>query len=113
MVKWLSTIKQAGESSITIEKMALDASGYPQPTGETEVIAADSLVLGSGPKGQDFYDKPEGELLHLTNWIECIRTRAKPIAPAEAGVSAASAAHLGNLAYRSGQVAHWKEGAKH
>jgi NADPH-dependent glutamate synthase beta subunit-like oxidoreductase len=25
MVKWLSTIKQAGESSLTIEKMALDA----------------------------------------------------------------------------------------
>lgn len=48
MVKWLSTIKQAGESSITIEKMALDGNGFPQPTGEFETIAADSLVLALG-----------------------------------------------------------------
>lgn len=65
-------------------------------------------VLGNGKRGADFYDKPDGELLHLTNWIECIKSRKKPNAPAEAGVSAASAAHLGNQAFRSGQVAHWK-----
>ena len=58
-------------------------------------------------KGADFYDKPDGELLHLTNWVECIRSRQRPNAPAEAGVSAAGAAHLGNRAYRSGQVAEW------
>ena len=68
----------------------------------------ESWILGSNPrKGADFYDKPDGELLHLTNWVECIRSRQKPNAPAEAGVSAASAAHLGNRAYRSGQVATW------
>ena len=48
MVKWLSTIKQAGASSITIEKMALDDKGFPQPTGEFETIEADSLVLALG-----------------------------------------------------------------
>jgi len=65
-------------------------------------------VLGTGKRGADFYDNPDGELLHLTNWIECIKSRKRPNAPAEAGVSAASAAHLGNQAFRSGQVAHWK-----
>ena len=65
-------------------------------------------VLGTGKKGQDFYDNPDGELLHLTNWIECVRSRKRPNRPAEAGVSAAAAAHLGNIAYRSGQVAEWK-----
>jgi predicted dehydrogenase len=65
----------------------------------------ESLILGSNPhKGADFYDKPDGELLHLTNWVECIRSRNKPNAPAEAGVAAAAAAHLGNRAYRAGQV---------
>ena len=64
-------------------------------------------VLGSGPRGADFYDKPNGELLHLANWIECVRSRKKPVAPAEAGVSSASAAHLANRALRSGQVAKW------
>jgi len=48
MVKWLSTIKQAGEGEITIEKMALDDKGFPQPTGEFEQLAADSVVLALG-----------------------------------------------------------------
>ena len=48
MVKWLSTIKHAGESSLTVEKMALDATGFPQPTGEFETLEADSLVLALG-----------------------------------------------------------------
>ena len=48
MIKWLSTIKQAGDSSITIEKMALDDKGFPQPTGEFETLEADSVVLALG-----------------------------------------------------------------
>jgi 2-oxoacid:acceptor oxidoreductase delta subunit (pyruvate/2-ketoisovalerate family) len=48
LIKWLSTIKQAGEGSITIEKMALDAKGFPQPTGEFEQLEADSVVLALG-----------------------------------------------------------------
>jgi 2-oxoacid:acceptor oxidoreductase delta subunit (pyruvate/2-ketoisovalerate family) len=48
LIKWLSTIKQAAESSITVEKMMLDASGNPQPTGEFETLAADSVVLALG-----------------------------------------------------------------
>jgi predicted dehydrogenase len=65
------------------------------------------LVLGDGPRGQDFYTNPDGEVFHLSNWLECIRTRRRPNAPAEAGVTAAAAAHLGNIAYRTGQVAKW------
>jgi len=48
MVKWLSTIKQANEGALTIEKMELDAKGNPQPTGEFETLEADSLVLALG-----------------------------------------------------------------
>ncbi|HWH38962.1 MAG TPA: NAD(P)-binding protein [Usitatibacter sp.] len=48
MVKWLSTIKHAGETSLTVEKMALDDKGFPQPTGELETLEADSLVLALG-----------------------------------------------------------------
>ena len=48
MIKWLSTIKQTGDASITIEKMELDAAGFPQPTGEIETLAADSVVLALG-----------------------------------------------------------------
>lgn len=62
------------------------------------------MVLGSGPRGRDFYDKPDAERLHLTNWIECMRANRRPHAPAEAGVSAAAAAHLANRALREGKV---------
>ena len=48
MIKWLSTIRQAGDGAITVEKMALDDQGFPQPTGEFETLAADSLVLALG-----------------------------------------------------------------
>jgi NADPH-dependent glutamate synthase beta subunit-like oxidoreductase len=47
-MKWLSTVKEAGESSITVEKMELDENGFPQPTGELETVEADSLVLALG-----------------------------------------------------------------
>ncbi len=47
-VKWLSTIRQAGESSITVEKMQLDARGNPQPTGEFETLATDCVILALG-----------------------------------------------------------------
>ena len=48
MVKWLSTIKQAGAGALTIEKMVLDEKGNPQPTGVFETLEADSLVLALG-----------------------------------------------------------------
>jgi 2-oxoacid:acceptor oxidoreductase delta subunit (pyruvate/2-ketoisovalerate family) len=48
MIRWLSTIREAGEASITVEKMVLDEKGFPQPTGEVETLAADSVVLALG-----------------------------------------------------------------
>jgi len=49
LVKWLSTIKSmSSEGTLTVEKMALDAKGFPQPTGEVETLEADSLVLALG-----------------------------------------------------------------
>src|SRR5262249_54282919 len=69
----------------------------------TPTVEARELVLGNGPRGADFYEKPDGEVLHLQNWIDAVRNRKPPIAPVSAGVSAASAAHLANQAYRQGQ----------
>jgi predicted dehydrogenase len=97
-----------------IEFMGTDATLYAD-RGRYEVIPErgkrkpEEWVLGTGPKGKDFYDKPDGELLHLTNWVECVRSRKRPNAPAEAGASAAAAAHLGNRALRNGQVVAWKD----
>ena len=49
LFKWLSTIRNmSDEGTLTVEKMALDAKGFPQPTGEVETLASDSLVLALG-----------------------------------------------------------------
>ena len=48
MMKWLSTIKHTDGGKTLIEKMELDASGQPQPTGEIEELEADSLILALG-----------------------------------------------------------------
>lgn len=48
MMRWLSTVKHVDGGSITIEKMELDDKGFPQPTGETEELGADSLIMALG-----------------------------------------------------------------
>jgi 2-oxoacid:acceptor oxidoreductase delta subunit (pyruvate/2-ketoisovalerate family) len=45
---WLSTIDHVDPDGITVERMELDADGFPQPTGRTERLAADSVVLALG-----------------------------------------------------------------
>ncbi len=46
--RWLSTIAGADGGTLRIERMALDASGFPQPTGEFEELEADAVVLALG-----------------------------------------------------------------
>ena len=47
-MRWLSTIKHAGPGKLVIEKMELDETGFPQPTGEFEELESDSLILALG-----------------------------------------------------------------
>jgi NADPH-dependent glutamate synthase beta subunit-like oxidoreductase len=47
-MRWLSTVKHADEGKLLIERMELDDSGFPQPTGEVEELEADALVLALG-----------------------------------------------------------------
>jgi predicted dehydrogenase len=69
--------------------------------------AEEQILNPTLSRGRDFYLNPDGELLHLQNWIDAIRNQRQPSAPISAGVSAAAAAHLGNEAYRHNRVAVW------
>lgn len=96
-----------------IEIMGSDATMY-MDRGRYEIhperdkkVEYSQWILGAGPPGADFYKNPNAELLHLTNWIECLRNRKKPLAPAEAGVTAVKGAHLGNLAYLGDGSSRW------
>ncbi|MBI3686046.1 MAG: NAD(P)-binding protein [Actinobacteria bacterium] len=48
VVRWLSTISQADSGTVLVEKMRLDETGFPQPTGEFEELQADTVVLALG-----------------------------------------------------------------
>ncbi|HWJ80596.1 MAG TPA: NAD(P)-binding protein [Nocardioides sp.] len=48
LFKWLTTIKQVDSGKLVVERMELDESGFPQPTGELDELDADSLVLALG-----------------------------------------------------------------
>jgi predicted dehydrogenase len=95
----------------TEANMYVDRGAYIlTPELRSKKANAEEVVASKEPKhrGADFYDTPDGELLHLTNWIESIKSRKPPMAPAEGGVGSASAAHLANMALRNGGTAAWK-----
>jgi 2-oxoacid:acceptor oxidoreductase delta subunit (pyruvate/2-ketoisovalerate family) len=49
---WLSTITHADAGRLTIEKMKLDETGFPQPTGEFTELDADCVVLALGQEAE-------------------------------------------------------------
>ncbi len=47
-INWLHTITAFEGSELTVEVMELDGSGFPQPTGRFEKLAADTVILAVG-----------------------------------------------------------------
>ena len=66
---------------------------HPEPNSSVNYT---EQILGSGPRGADFYNNPDGELLHMEDWINAIRTRQQPSAPIPDGVRSAASAHMAN-----------------
>ncbi|WIM92853.1 NAD(P)-binding protein [Actinoplanes oblitus] len=49
-INWLRTIQAFDGPELTVEVMELDADGRPVPTGRTEILAADTVVLALGQR---------------------------------------------------------------
>jgi len=47
-INWLRTITAFDGPELTVEAMELDDSGFPQPTGRFETLAADTVILALG-----------------------------------------------------------------
>src|ERR1700730_6868632 len=45
--------------------------------------------------------KGDGTVTHMSNFLDCVRSRKQPNAPVETGVSAGRPGHIGNMAYRT------------
>jgi NADPH-dependent glutamate synthase beta subunit-like oxidoreductase len=54
-IKWLSSIKEIDAGALTLEIMALDSHGIPQPTGTFETLAADSVILALGQQAESAF----------------------------------------------------------
>ncbi len=48
--RWLRTIREMGDGEAVLEKMRLNAEGWPEPTGELETIGADVIILALGQR---------------------------------------------------------------
>jgi len=47
-INWLRTITAFDGPELTVEAMELDSSGFPQPTGRFETLAADTVIMALG-----------------------------------------------------------------
>lgn len=48
LTRWLHTIRQVDNTTLTVEEMTLDEQGRPQPTGRIETLEADTVILAVG-----------------------------------------------------------------
>jgi hypothetical protein len=57
----------------------------------------------------NFHGGPQGDhnTNHVKNFLECIKSRARPISDVETGHRSTSASHLGNIALRTRQRLSW------
>lgn len=70
---------------------------YPEQAKYTELPDLQDVA-------QQVKSTHDGTIDHVQNFLDCIRSRNTPNAPAAVGVAAARAGHLGNLALRGGQT---------
>jgi len=104
---WTLTWRQPGERK-------LDA-----PFGAVYTGTKDTLIVTGGDGGCDTEDKAKGYQVpaggvqpyrspgHFQDWLDCIRSRSKPIMNIEAGHRVATLCILGNIAYRLGRKLNW------
>ena len=107
VVTWQSTFSNSryglGErllgSDGTIEHLAGATDMVSGKSGETthyfpeKTNRRDGVAITGNSSDQD----------HMSNWIECVRTRKTPHAPVDIGYRSAVAAHMANLACRRQQ----------
>ncbi len=71
--------------------------------GYLETDPPELLEQPIGPNDLHLIESPG----HHQNWLECIRTRRRPICDVEIGASSVIVCHLGNIAYRLGRPLKW------
>ena len=126
----LTTLYDFGDFSLVWEQFIamgtspyLEESGEPGVAfiGENGILAVNRASWKVIPFQEDGryltealptrYRSANGLDLHTKNFVDCIRSRKDPNCTIEMGRDAALVAHLGNIAYRTGQSLEWDDRA--
>jgi predicted dehydrogenase len=98
------------QGSLFVDRVGFEV--YPEPLGES----GPGAVSSTGGKAEGFRTErvevagADATGLHLKNFIECVRSRQKPVADVEIGHRSTTVPHLGNIAFRTGRRIHWDAG---
>jgi predicted dehydrogenase len=80
---------------------------YPEPRGESGPGAVTSAPTGGFRTERVEVSGADATSLHLKNFIECLRSRQRPLAEVETGHRSSTVPHLGNIAFRTGHKISW------
>jgi len=72
-------------------------------TGGWAVVPADEKKL----KAEKGTATPGDRENHVRNFLDCMRSRQRPVSDVEIGHAATTVGHLGNIALRTGRAIHW------
>lgn len=125
----LTTVYDFGDFSFVWEQfMAMGTSPYLDDSGEPGVafIGENGILAANRKRWKVMPLQEDGRFLtealpervstesgldaHTRNFLECIKSRKDPNCSIEMGRNAALVAHLGNIAYRTGEKLNWNEG---
>ena len=90
----------------------LDQGAVYHGTAGTLNVYGGAFEVGTEHKAWEWKPGPEDKPVpfspgHLANWLECVRTRERPLMDIEAGHRVATLCHLGNLAWKLGKPLKW------
>ncbi|MDR3634960.1 MAG: Gfo/Idh/MocA family oxidoreductase [Isosphaeraceae bacterium] len=95
--------------------LLLDRSGHEIIPEKIILPYGIKLAQGDRPlrqidlKAEQVKAKDDGVPVHVANFLDCLKTRARPTCDIEIAHRSTNTCHLGNIAYRLGRKLHWDE----
>ena len=86
------------EGTLFVDRQGLEIVPETRKSGDATVERTEGLKVENSN---------EHHLDHMKNFLECVRSRSKPIADIEIGHRSTTTALLGNIAYRTGHRIEW------
>jgi predicted dehydrogenase len=86
--------------------LVLDRNGW-EVVPETMFLSGPRSYRMTGVPKQPRGRGPDGLDGHVQNFLDCLRSRKRPVADVETGHQSVSVCHLANIAYRTGRIVKW------